>query len=176
MTRWIFHILLRGNIEVYGKWDWLPRDMKIMVASIARKRGSSTGLFAELLQDYVERSARYIPCTYRVFPSEERFLSDAAEVSSRTRPVVILADSQGKQLSSQEIADALRSFRDAGVQLLIFAIGPADGWSAAALARADRCISFGRITLPHELAAVVAAEQVYRALTILAGHPYHSGH
>ena len=150
--------------------------MRIMVASISRKRGTSNGPFAELLQDYVKRSARFTPCTYHVFPSEERFLSDATEVAMRTRPVLMLADSQGKQLTSNEIADTLGSFRDAGTQMLIVAIGPADGWSAAALARADRCISFGRITLPHELAAVVAAEQVYRALTILAGHPYHSGH
>ena len=150
--------------------------MRIMVASISRKRGTSNGPFAELLQDYVKRAARFTPCTYHVFPSEERFLSDATEVAMRTRPVLMLADSQGKQLTSNEIADTLGSFRDAGTQMLIVAIGPADGWSAAALARADRCISFGRITLPHELAAVVAAEQVYRALTILAGHPYHSGH
>jgi 23S rRNA (pseudouridine1915-N3)-methyltransferase len=66
--------------------------------------------------------------------------------------------------------------QDAGTQQLVFAIGPADGWSPAALARADRTVAFGRITLPHELAATVAAEQIYRALTIRAGHPYHSGH
>ena len=58
----------------------------------------------------------------------------------------------------------------------LVAIGPADGWSDAALAAATRTVAFGRITLPHELAAVIAAEQLYRALTILAGHPYHSGH
>ena len=59
--------------------------------------------------------------------------------------------------------------------MLVLGIGPADGWSAA-LKRADLSLAFGRITLPHELAAVVAAEQIYRALTILAGHPYHTGH
>jgi len=59
---------------------------------------------------------------------------------------------------------------------LVLAIGPADGWSPAARARADLLLSFGRITLPHELAAVVAAEQLYRALTIRAKHPYHCGH
>ncbi len=58
----------------------------------------------------------------------------------------------------------------------MLAIGPADGWSTAARARAGLLLSFGAITLPHELARVVLAEQIYRALTILAGHPYHSGH
>jgi 23S rRNA (pseudouridine1915-N3)-methyltransferase len=85
-------------------------------------------------------------------------------------------DSQGQQLSSREIATLVGSLQDNGTQQLIFAIGPADGWSPEALAKADKVVAFGRITLPHELAAVVAAEQLYRALTIRAGHPYHSGH
>jgi len=79
-------------------------------------------------------------------------------------------------LSSDEFAGELGRLRDTGTQMLVLGIGPADGWSAAALKRADLSLAFGRITLPHELAAVVAAEQIYRALTILAGHPYHTGH
>jgi 23S rRNA (pseudouridine1915-N3)-methyltransferase len=59
---------------------------------------------------------------------------------------------------------------------LVLAIGPADGWSAATRKRANLLLSLGRMTLPHQLARIVLAEQVYRALTILAGHPYHSGH
>jgi 23S rRNA (pseudouridine1915-N3)-methyltransferase len=59
---------------------------------------------------------------------------------------------------------------------MVFAIGPADGWSVNARDQANLLLSFGRITLPHQLARVVLAEQVYRAFTILAGHPYHSGH
>jgi 23S rRNA (pseudouridine1915-N3)-methyltransferase len=62
------------------------------------------------------------------------------------------------------------------MQRLIFAVGPADGWSEKGCARANLLLSFGRITLPHQLARVVLAEQLYRAFTILAGHPYHSGH
>lgn len=60
--------------------------------------------------------------------------------------------------------------------MTVLAIGPADGWSPEARVRADLVVSFGPMTLPHSLARVVLAEQVYRALTILAGHPYHSGH
>jgi 23S rRNA (pseudouridine1915-N3)-methyltransferase len=59
---------------------------------------------------------------------------------------------------------------------VVLAIGPADGWSGMARERANLIFSLGRITLPHQLARVVLAEQVYRALTILAGHPYHCGH
>jgi 23S rRNA (pseudouridine1915-N3)-methyltransferase len=55
-------------------------------------------------------------------------------------------------------------------------VGPADGWSEYARAQAQSTLSFGPMTLPHELARLVLAEQIYRAFTILAGHPYHSGH
>jgi 23S rRNA (pseudouridine1915-N3)-methyltransferase len=56
---------------------------------------------------------------------------------------------------------------------MIFAVGPADGWSEAARAQAGLLLSLGAMTLAHALARLVMAEQIYRALTILAGHPYH---
>ena len=66
--------------------------------------------------------------------------------------------------------------RDQGQQSLFFAIGPADGWSEEARKRANLLLSLGPMTLPHELARVVLSEQIYRAFTILSGHPYHTGH
>ena len=63
-----------------------------------------------------------------------------------------------------------------GAQQIVFAIGPADGWSKDARGRAQLLLSFGPLTLAHALARVVLAEQLYRAFTILAGHPYHAGH
>ena len=149
---------------------------QILLAIISPHRTGPTGPAAELLQLYLERAARYTPCTQRVFPSEARLLDFVADTAARTRPALLLADSRGQQLPSEDLAATLGSFQDTGIQQLILAIGPADGWSPAALARADHTVAFGRITLPHELAAVVAAEQLYRALTIRAGHPYHSGH
>ena len=148
--------------------------MKILLALTSTRRASSPT--AELLDHYLDRATRYTPTAARTFPSEAALLAFVAAASARTRPVLLLADSRGQQLTSQELAATLGGFQDNGIQQLILAIGPADGWTPAALARADRTIAFGRITLPHELAAVVAAEQIYRALTIRAGHPYHSGH
>lgn len=150
--------------------------MKLLLALISTRRTGSTGSAAELLQLYIDRAARYNPCTFSVFPSEAKLLEFAADAATRTRPALILADSRGKQVSSEELATTIGTFQDTGVQQLILAIGPANGWSGTALAAASQTIAFGRITLPHELAAVVAAEQLYRALTIRAGHPYHSGH
>ena len=66
--------------------------------------------------------------------------------------------------------------RDEGTQHILFAIGPADGWSDAARARAKLLLSLGSLTVAHTLARLVLAEQLYRASTILTGHPYHSGH
>lgn len=126
--------------------------------------------------EYLTRLSRYVPCDSQAFNSEEAFLEWLARQSGRTPAHVILLDSRGKQLSSEEIAERIGRLRDEGAQRLVFAIGPADGWSDAARQRADLLLSFGRITLPHQLARVVLVEQVYRAFTILAGHPYHSGH
>jgi 23S rRNA (pseudouridine1915-N3)-methyltransferase len=111
-----------------------------------------------------------------LFESEEALLDWLARQPGRAAAHAILLDSRGRQLSSEELADQLRRLRDEGTQRLVVAIGPADGWSAEALKRADLLLSLGRITLPHQLARVVLAEQVYRAFTIIAGHPYHSGH
>jgi 23S rRNA (pseudouridine1915-N3)-methyltransferase len=165
-----------SGIEVYEKMYRLRLSMKILLSSISRKQTVAPGPLAELLQLYLGRAARYTPCAHRIFPTESKLLDFVSETAGRTRPALFLADSRGQQLTSEDLAATLGSFQEAGTQQLILAIGPADGWSPAALSRADRTVAFGRITLPHELAAVVAAEQLYRALTIRAGHPYHSGH
>ncbi|MGA1981343.1 MAG: 23S rRNA (pseudouridine(1915)-N(3))-methyltransferase RlmH [Acidobacteriaceae bacterium] len=151
--------------------------MKILLASIspARSRAKSDAA-ASLAADYLARASRYLPCEAQTYASEAAFLAWLHHQAARTTPVLILLDSRGKQLTSQDFAAHLGRLRDSGTQSVVLAIGPADGWSAAARTRAGLVLSFGAITLPHELARTVLAEQIYRALTILAGHPYHSGH
>lgn len=151
--------------------------MKITLAAVFPRRAGSKseatdGLFAE----YVERAARYVPCESQVFDTEARVLDWLERQPGRAPAYAILLDSRGQQYTSEEFAGRLGRIRDEGTQRLVLAIGPADGWSPAARQRANLLLSFGKITLPHQLARVVLAEQVYRALTILAGHPYHSGH
>jgi 23S rRNA (pseudouridine1915-N3)-methyltransferase len=151
--------------------------MKITHAAVAPRRTRSKSEATDrLLADYVERSARYVPCETQLFDTEAHLLEWLERSSSRTPAFAILLDSRGQQYTSEEFAGQLGRLRDDGTQRLVVAIGPADGWSAAARQRANLLFSLGRITLPHQLARVVLAEQVYRALTILAGHPYHSGH
>lgn len=150
--------------------------MKILLAVISPHKAGPSGPALELLQLYIKRASKYSPCAFVSYPSEAKLLASVTLTPGRTRPALLLADSRGEELTSAGIATILGAFQDTSLQQLIIAIGPADGWSPAALALADRTIAFGRITLPHELAAVVAAEQIYRALTIRAGHPYHCGH
>jgi 23S rRNA (pseudouridine1915-N3)-methyltransferase len=151
--------------------------MKITLAAIAPRRGrSKTEATDRLFADYIERTSRYLPCDSELYDSETALINWLSRQPGRTPAYAILLDSRGQQFTSEEFATHLGRLRDEGVQRLVLAIGPADGWSPAARQRANLLLSLGRMTLPHQLARVVLAEQVYRALTILAGHPYHSGH
>jgi 23S rRNA (pseudouridine1915-N3)-methyltransferase len=151
--------------------------MKITLAAVAPRRTRSKSEASDrLIADYIERASRYVPCDSEVFDSETAVIDWLDRQAGRTPAYAILLDSRGQQYTSDEFAAQLGRVRDEGVQRLVLAIGPADGWSPAARQRANLLFSFGRMTLPHQLARVVLAEQVYRALTILAGHPYHSGH
>jgi 23S rRNA (pseudouridine1915-N3)-methyltransferase len=150
-------------------------NMRLALTAIAPRRSKDEAT-ERLLAEYVERAGRYMPCESQVFGSEATLLEWLDRQAGRSPAYAILLDSRGQQLSSEEIAALVGRLRDESTQRLVFAIGPADGWSKGARQRANLMLSLGRITLPHQLARVVLAEQVYRALTILAGHPYHSGH
>lgn len=154
--------------------------MKLTLAAIglrARSSGPSrASAFDSLVEAYRLRAASFAEVETAVFPSTEAFFTAIDRQHSRTEAVLVLLDGRGRQFSSEELARWLRRMRDEGRQRLVFAIGPADGWSDADRERAHLLLSLGPMTLPHELARVVLSEQVYRAFTILAGHPYHSGH
>ena len=151
--------------------------MKITLAAVLPRRSRTKSEPSDrMLADYIERTSRFLPCEAQLFDTEEALLDWITRQPGRAPAYAILLDSRGKQLSSEEFAERLGRLRDEGTQRLVMAIGPADGWSDTARQRADLLLSLGRITLPHPLARVVLAEQVYRAFTILAGHPYHSGH
>ncbi len=85
----------------------------------------------------------------------------------------VLLDERGRQLSSEEFAALLGRWRDEGVREARFLIGAADGHGDAARGRADLLLAFGAMTWPHLLARAMLVEQLWRATSILAGHPYH---
>lgn len=152
--------------------------MKIWIAAIGSRPRDS---FDDLARLYLERIAALLPGTAQaaatapLYRSEDALWEAIERERARTPPLVVLLDEHGKQISSADFAQWLSRERDQGRQLIIFAIGPADGWSDESRKRAAQLLSLGPMTMAHELARVVLAEQIYRALTILAGHPYHRG-
>ena len=85
----------------------------------------------------------------------------------------VLLDERGKALSSPDFASLLGRWRDDGVRETRFVLGAADGHSAQERAQADALLAFGPATWPHLMARAMLLEQLYRATSILAGHPYH---
>ena len=94
---------------------------------------------------------------------------------ARDADVIIVLDERGKALSSEAFAKLLAKVRDDGAGTAAIIVGGPDGLAPAVREAAHFKLSFGAMTLPHGLARIVLAEQLYRAATILAGHPYHRG-
>lgn len=147
--------------------------MKLRIAWIGKTRSAA---IQALTTEYLKRLSRYTVCDALELASEAALLKQVEKYAGRTPAVLILLDSRGKQLASEEIANFLNHQLSHDTQELLFAVGPADGWSDSTRAVAQHVVSLGKITLPHELARVVLLEQLYRGFTILKSHPYHGGH
>jgi 23S rRNA (pseudouridine1915-N3)-methyltransferase len=150
--------------------------VKLRVVWISPKSRSKQPAYDALTHEYVSRISKYYAIDASDLPSEAVLLKLLERVAGRTTPVLVLLDSRGKEITSEEFANFIAAQQAADVQQLIFAVGPADGFSDDTRRSANKIISLGKMTLPHELARVVLLEQIYRAFTILKGHPYHSGH
>ena len=149
--------------------------MNLTLAHIGARPGSKDEI-DELAASYLKRCSGFARCQTQTFRTEEALLDWLKRLEGRTSAVAVLLDGRGRAMSSEAFAAWLGGQRDAGAQQIVFAIGPASGWSDGARKRADLLLSLGPMTLAHALARLVMAEQLYRAFTILTGHPYHSGH
>jgi 23S rRNA (pseudouridine1915-N3)-methyltransferase len=127
--------------------------------------GRSLGLSAFQLVELPESRARR--------EADRRAEEGAAILGKAGDAVLIAFDERGKSLSSEAFAQKIAAWRDEGRAAVAFAIGGPDGFDGRVRAAADLVLSFGSLTLPHQLVRVLVVEQLYRALTILAGHPYH---
>ena len=158
--------------------------MRIVVAAIGRARAAPE---QALFDDYARRLVRQGPAglTLELREAEERrkLTVDArraaeAELLSAQIPkgaTTVALDGRGKSLTSEDFATRLRRWRDDGVGDLAFVIGGADGLDPGLVKRADLVLSLGALTWPHLLVRAMLAEQIYRAQSILLGHPYHRG-
>ena len=144
--------------------------MKLKIAWIGKTKGPA---IQALTDEYLKRLARYVPV-------EGVSLKDEAALKNvggrGVRSFLVLLDTRGKQLSSEEFAKFLGNYQDQSPAPLVFVIGPANGFSEEARGSASLLLSLGKMTLAYELARVVLLEQLYRGFTILKGHPYHLGH
>ena len=154
--------------------------MKLKIAWIGKTKEPA---IASLTDEYLSRISRYVQVEAAALRDEAALLdmygraTNASRVAkSRAEATLVLMDSKGKEFSSESFARFLGDYRDRNSLPLAFAIGPADGFSETAHKEAQHVISLGKMTLAHELARVVLLEQIYRAFTILSGHPYHSRH
>jgi len=149
--------------------------VKIKVAWIGKTKEAA---IQDLTQEYLKRISRFAEIEGVAVKDEAALIALARGQQGprrNERSKLILLDSRGKQISSEELAVMLEREQLNGMPLL-FGVGGSDGFSDGARSQAGFALSLGKMTLPHELARVVLVEQIYRAFTILNKHPYHLGH
>lgn len=160
---------MRLVITAVGKLkDGAERDLLARYAGRATATGRSLGLGPLEIREIGE--GRAPARETRLADEAQRLLSKSADVGCR-----ILLDEGGKAMSSMAFAHLLRDLRDGGESGVGFVIGGPDGHGETMRAATRTTLSLGPMTLPHGLARIVLAEQIYRAITILSGHPYHRG-
>jgi 23S rRNA (pseudouridine1915-N3)-methyltransferase len=141
------------------------RELVARYRDRAEALGRSLGVFSVEIIEIAESRLRR---------AADRRAEEAAALLEKVRDAVLVAfDERGRLPTSEAFAERLGSWRDAGRPALALAIGGPDGLEEAVRRHAELVVAFGALTLPHQLVRVLAMEQVYRAFTILAGHPYH---
>ena len=147
--------------------------MKLTIAWIGKTKSAT---IQSLMDEYLKRLRQYAEADGVSLKDEPALMKLCGRDGRGARRRMVLLDSRGKQLSSEEFAKFLGDHQDKNPIPLVFAIGPADGFSETARQQADFTLSLGKMTVAHELARVLLLEQLYRGFTILKGHPYHLGH
>ena len=148
-------------------------NVKLRIAWIGKTKEPA---IQSLTDEYLKRLSRYADVQGITLKDESALLKLCGRDARPVKHTLVLLDSRGKQLSSEEFAAYLGNYQDRNPLPLLFAVGPANGFSAETRQEANLLLSLGKMTVAHELARVVLLEQLYRAFTILKGHPYHLGH
>ncbi|MBT9292732.1 23S rRNA (pseudouridine(1915)-N(3))-methyltransferase RlmH [Prosthecodimorpha staleyi] len=158
---------MRLRIVAVGRLKAGPeRELVDRYLDRAAKSGKALGFTRLDSREYVEsRAAR----------SDDRRAEEATAIVADLEPgtALVALDETGRGLSSEDFARWIAARRDAGCGDLVMAIGGPDGHGPAVRTRADLTLAFGVMTWPHQMVRLMLAEQVYRAMTILSGHPYH---
>ena len=160
--------------------------MRLLIAAVGRLKA---GPERELLARYLERT-NASGKTLSLNPLEVTEISESPAQTAAKRKTdeakalfaalpektkLIALDERGKAIGSEDFAGKLARFRDDGATSTAFLIGGADGLDETLRKKADLTVSFGAATFPHQIVRILLAEQIYRAITILSGYPYHRG-
>ncbi|HEY7459001.1 MAG TPA: 23S rRNA (pseudouridine(1915)-N(3))-methyltransferase RlmH [Xanthobacteraceae bacterium] len=158
--------------------------MRLLIAAVGRLKA---GPERELFERYIERAnaagraVALAPLEISEVPESQarrpadRLSEEAAKLQDAVPKDArrIALDARGRNLSTEELATRLAKLRDQGLPVAAFLIGGADGLAKSTVQGADLTISFGSATFPHQIVRILLAEQIYRIITILSGHPYH---
>jgi 23S rRNA (pseudouridine1915-N3)-methyltransferase len=158
--------------------------MKISVHAVGRMK---SGPEKELADRFFDRFAKTGPSIGLEFSGVAEIAESRAQTASERKreealklqaqlaagQALILLDERGKNISSEDFAHKIGSLRDGGQRGLVIAIGGPDGHEAGLREQAALVLSFGALTWPHQMVRIMLGEQLYRAATILSGHPYH---
>ena len=158
--------------------------MRLCVLAIGNARGTSEGALCDEYLDRAVKMGRNMGFTAVAIEelavskarTADARMTDEAERLARRVPDgahIVMLDAKGKGMTSEDFAEMLGTLRDAGGKDMVFVIGGPDGLKALPGKKSGRSLAFGPQTWPHLLARALLTEQIYRAMTILAGHPYH---
>ena len=158
--------------------------MRIVVAAVGRLKAGPDREIAERYRDRAIKAGRALGVRgldiievkeSRAREPERRVTEEAIALANAipNDAVMVRLDSRGENATSASLAERLRGWRDGGRGAVCFVIGGADGLAAAVHDGADLILAFGSATWPHQLVRIMLMEQIYRAMMILSGHPYH---
>jgi 23S rRNA (pseudouridine1915-N3)-methyltransferase len=160
--------------------------MRLIVAAIGRLKAGPERELAERYRERVAKTGRAVGLRdieiieireSRAQEAGKRVLEESIALANiiPERAAIAVLDERGENLESASLTGLIKSWRDAGRPAAVFVIGGADGLAAEFKERADLKLAFGAATWPHQFVRIMLLEQLYRTVTILAGHPYHRG-
>ena len=151
--------------------------MKINIVCVGKIKEH---FFTEAINEYLKRISRFadlkiieVDEASKITNLEQKSKTEGEKLLQKCSGVIVALDGGGKLLSSTEISEYIHKKEVQGESTISFVIGGSNGLSKEVLEKADLILSFGKITFPHQLFRVVLVEQIYRALTIIEGLPYH---
>ena len=147
--------------------------MKFIFISVGKKNDSN---IEEAVADYTKRIARYFPVEWKLIPTSDK--EKEAEAVLKTLDggdFVVVLDDKGKELNTIELSQFIEKRMSASEKRIVFVIGGAYGFSDEVYKRANFKWSLSKLTFPHQLARLILAESLYRAISVIKKEPYHHG-